>query len=75
MSPMMPRQSPDDAPSIPPKGGGVCFCVLISLMGLIGLMGLISLMRKPFSPPPSGRGREGLVIWPILVGNMAHIGE
>ena len=38
-------------------------------------MGLISLMRKPFSPPPSGRGMGGLVIWPILVSNMTHIGE
>ena len=75
MSPMMPRQSPDDAPLNPPQGGRCVFFVLISLMGLIGLMGLISLMRKPFSPPPLGRGRGGLVIWPILVGNMAHIGE
>ena len=34
-------------PSVPPKGGGVGFMGLISLMGLIGL---ISLMGEPFSP-------------------------
>ena len=33
--------------SPPPRGGGVGFMGLISLMGLIGL---ISLMGEPFSP-------------------------
>ena len=29
----------------------------------------------PLGSPPLGRGGGGSVIWPILVGNMAHIGR
>ena len=67
-----------EAPLGPPMGGGVGFMGLISLMGpisLMGLIGLISLMREPYGSPPLGRGWGVAVIWPILVGNMAHISQ
>ena len=58
-------------PTIPPKGGR-----LIWLIRLIGLIGHIWLMRGSFGAPlPWGGAGGGLVIWPILVGNMAHIGR
>ena len=40
------------AHSVPPKGRGVS----IGLIGLMGLISPISLMRKPYCPPPLGRG-------------------
>ena len=58
-------------PQSPPWGRVACW--LIRLMGLIGH---IWLMRESFGAPlPWGGAGGGLVIWPILVGNMAHIGR
>ena len=67
MSPMMPRQSPDDAPLNPPKGGGVFFCAYKSY-GTYRTYGPYKPYEKAFQPTSLGEGRGRAC-------NMAHIGR
>ena len=63
------------SPPRSPRRGEEVALGLIGHIGLIGLIGLISLMESLTAPLPWGGVGGGSVIWPILVGNMAHIGE